>query len=152
MRKLTLVIAILAFAVGLAACGGGGGGEQPAATGGQPAAAPVGDAAKGQELFAQQIINGNAGCVTCHSLEVGKVLVGPSLAGIASRAGSTVAGQSAEEYIRTSIVNPNAHLAKGCNASDLEAQCVAGLMPQDWQQKLTPEQLNDLVAYLLTLK
>jgi nitric oxide reductase subunit C len=143
MRKLFVLLAILAIALMLAACGGGGGAE-PA-----PAA---GNADNGKTLFAQPVLNGNAGCSTCHSLEPDKVIVGPSMAGIGARAATTVSGQSAEQYIRTSIVKTNDFLAKGCNASDPNAECPANVMPQDWEQKLKPEELNDLVAYLLSLK
>mgnify|MGYP001250037778 CR=1 FL=1 len=150
MRKVILLIALLAITVVLAACGGG---EEPAAPAAQqPAVAGPGDAAAGQALFSKSVLNGNAGCVTCHSLEPGKALVGPSLAGIASRAGSTVPGESAEQYIRQSIMDTNAFLAKGCNAADPEAQCAASIMPQDWPAKLSEQEINDLVAYLLTLQ
>lgn len=154
MREFIVLLAILAMALSLAACDGGGEAEKPAASAAsQPAAASgAGNAANGQKLFAQALLSGNAGCSACHSLEPDKILVGPSMAGIASRAGSTAPGESAEQYIRNSIIDPNAFLTKGCNAADPAAQCAAGLMPQDWQQKLTPEQLDDLVAYLLTLQ
>lgn len=149
MRKWILLFVLVALAFSLVACGGGGQ-QQPAAGGQAPAV--KGNAENGKQLFAQTVLAGNAGCSTCHSLEPGKVLVGPSMAGIASRAGSTVPGESAEQYIRTSIVNTNAHLAKGCNINAPEEPCAANLMPQDWAQKLTPEQIDDLVAYLLTVK
>lgn len=151
MRTYLLLVVVLILALGLAACGGGGGAQQPAPAAGQPAGVK-GNAENGKQLFAQTVLAGNAGCITCHSLEAGKVLVGPSMAGIASRAGNTVPGQSAEEYLRTSIVDTNAYLAKGCNVNAPEEPCAANLMPADWAQKLTPEQIDDLVAYLLTLK
>jgi hypothetical protein len=66
---------------------------------------------------------------------------GPSLQGVGSRAGQEVEGQSAEQYLRTSIVEPNAHVVEGY---------VQGVMPS-FQGVLTDQQLNDLVAYLLTL-
>lgn len=150
MRKWLLFVAVAVLTVSLAACGGGEQ-EQPAPAQQAPAATGP-NAEAGKALFSQPVLAGNAGCNTCHSLEPGKVLVGPSMAGIASRAGNTVPGQSAEEYIHTSIVDTNAHLATGCNANDPSQACAANLMPQDWAQKLTPAQVNDLVAYLLTLK
>lgn len=150
MRKLILLIAIFVMAALLAACGGG---SEPAAPAEQaPPAATGGNAANGQALFSKSVLAGNAGCTTCHSLEPGKALVGPSMAGIATRAATTVPGQSAEEYLHQSIVDTNAFLAKGCNANDPEAQCVAGIMPQDWPQKLSAQEIDDLVVYLLTLK
>ena len=152
MRKFFVLLAILTIATMLAACGGGGAAEPaPAANSAAPTPAG-GNAEAGKALFAQAILNGNAGCSTCHSLEPGKVIVGPSMAGIGTRAATTVAGQTAEQYIRTSIVKTNEHLAKGCNAADLNADCPANVMPQDWEQKLKPAELNDLVAYLQTLK
>jgi cytochrome c2 len=151
MRKLIVLVAIMALTALLAACGGSG--SAPAAPAVQaPAEATGGDAANGQALFRQSVLAGNAGCVTCHSLEPGKVLVGPSMGGIATRAATTVPGQSAEQYLRESIVDTNAFLSTGCNAANPQAPCVAGIMPQDWPQKLTEQQIDDLVAYLLTLR
>lgn len=106
-------------------------------------AVAMGDAANGDTLFHQATIGSAPGCVTCHSLEEGQVLVGPSLHGIASRAGDRVEGQSAADYIHNSIVNPNAYVVEGFQE---------GLMYQNYAQDLTEEQINDLVAYLLTLE
>ena len=137
MRKVLLfvVLGLMVAALALAACGGGGGASQTAGSGGG-----AGDAAAGKALFAQQVIAPNPGCITCHSLEPGKTLVGPSIAGIASRAGSTVSGQTAEQYLRQSIAEPDAYTAKGFQK---------GLMPKP---TLTDKQVNDLIAYLQTLK
>ena len=65
------------------------------------------------------------------------------MAGIATRAGTTIAGTTAEDYIRQSILEPDAHLVEGFPA---------GTMPQVWGDELSDEQLSNLVAYLLTLK
>ena len=139
------IVIFLLLLLALTACGG-----QPAAPA-QPTAT-AGDAAAGQALFAQPALVGKAGCVTCHSLTPGRALVGPSLAGVASRAGRTVRGQSAEQYLRQSIVDTDAFLAKGCLAADPEAPCAPHVMPKDWAEKLSAQQINDLVAYLLTLE
>ena len=89
LKKFSLVFALLiALTLVLAACGGGGD------TGGDDAASA------GKDLFAEAVIGAQAGCITCHSLEADTVIVGPSMAGIGSRAGSTVAGESAEEDLR----------------------------------------------------
>lgn len=135
MRKASVfgVVGVLAALLILAACGGG---ASQAPTGGSAG----GDAAAGKALFAQSVIGANPGCITCHSLEAGKTLVGPSMAGIASRAGSTVSGQSAEQYLRQSIVEPDAYVVKGF---------AKGLMPKP---TLTEQQIGDLIAYMLTLK
>ncbi len=137
MRKATLivVIGVIVAALVLAACGGG---ASQAPAGG--AAGGAGDAAAGKTLFAQSVIGSNPGCVTCHSLEAGKTLVGPSMAGIAGRAGSAVSGQSAEQYLRQSMTEPDAFVAKGF---------AKGLMPKP---TLNDKQVSDLVAYMQTLK
>jgi cytochrome c2 len=136
MRKATLfvVVGVIAALV-LAACGGG---ASQAPAGG--AAGGAGDAAAGKTLFAQSVIGANPGCITCHSLEAGKTLVGPSMAGVAGRAGSAVSGQSAEQYLKQSLTEPDAYLVKGF---------AKGLMPKP---TLTDKQVSDLVAYMLTLK
>ena len=132
MRKFIILLGVLVIAAFVvAACGGGGGG------GGDDAAAA------GKKLFEQSVIEGEPGCSTCHSLEPGKTIVGPSLAGLASRAGSTVPGMSAEEYIRQSILDPDAHVVEGFPA---------GTMPKVWGDILSEEQINQLVAFLMTLK
>ena len=137
MRKATLfvVVGLMVAVLALATCGGGGSASQPAASGGG-----AGDAAAGKALFAQTVIGSNPGCVTCHSLEAGKTLVGPSMAGIAGRAGSAVSGQSAEQYLRQSLAEPDAFVGKGFQK---------GLMPKP---TLTDKQANDIIAYLQTLK
>jgi cytochrome c551/c552 len=139
MRKLLLLLGlVLAFA--LAACGGD---SAPAPSGSEGEAAGAGDVAAGEALFKQSLIGAQAGCATCHSLEPGVTMVGPSLATIGADAGGSVSGVSAEDYLRKSIADPNADIADGFSA---------GLMPAALADELTEEQVNDLIAYLLTLK
>ena len=81
--------------------------------------------------------------------------MGPSLAGIATVAAGRIRapdyhGQATDAagYIRESIVDPNAYVLPGPTYS-------AGgrsLMPGDFAQTLKPEQVDQIVAYLLTLK
>ncbi|HEY80145.1 MAG TPA: cytochrome c [Caldilineae bacterium] len=127
MKKILVLLLTLSLVLLLVAACGGGGKE-----------APGGDmdpnAAAGKALFEQTTLEGNPGCVTCHSIEPGKTVVGPSMAGIASKG---------EDFIRESIVNPDADITEGFPA---------GTMPQDYGQKLSEEQINQLVAYLMTLK
>jgi mono/diheme cytochrome c family protein len=131
MKKVVYFILLAVLALSVVGCGGGddsGGGA---------------DAAAGEALFSSAIIGTQAGCITCHSLTPDEVIVGPSMAGISSRAGSAVSGQSAEEYIRESILTPDAHLVEGFPA---------GTMPQVWGDELSDEQLNQIIAYLMTLE
>jgi cytochrome c oxidase subunit II len=44
------------------------------------------------------------------------------------------------EFIHTSIVDPNAEITEGFQA---------GLMPETYSDQLSPEQLDDLVAFLV---
>jgi cytochrome c551/c552 len=108
----------------LAACGGGG----------------DGGGLDGEELFAQTVLEGQAGCVTCHSLSPDQVLVGPSLATIGSDAASRVEGLDAEAYVRQSIVDPGAYVVEGF---------ADNLMP-NWGEILSDSEVSALVAYLLT--
>lgn len=135
MRTLLLIFLLLTV-LSLVACGGE---SAPASEG----VGGAGDPAAGEELFAQTLIGTQPGCSTCHSLEPGVTMVGPSLATIGADAGSRVSDVSDEDYLRTSIMEPDAHVAEGF---------AAGLMPQALATELSDEQLNDLVAYLLTLK
>jgi cytochrome c551/c552 len=151
MRKLGLLFLILGVLV--AACGGGGGATAtPAAAPTSTAAATatsasgggaVGDAAAGEALFKQSTIDSDPGCSTCHSLQPDQVLVGPSLAGIANSAADFVPGESAEQYLRQSILDPNAYVVEGFPS---------GVMPQNFGDVLSSQQIDDLVAFLLTLK
>lgn len=102
----------------------------------------IGDPVAGKELFHQTTIKSAPGCMTCHSTQPDKVIVGPSLAGIANRAGARVAGQTAEDYLHNSILNPNLYVVDGFSS---------GLMYQNYKNVLTDEQISDLIAYLSTL-
>jgi hypothetical protein len=63
------------------------------------------------------------------------------MAGVGERAAATVAGVSAADYLHQSIVDPDAHIVDGFSAH---------IMPGSFEQQLTPEQIDDLVAFLLT--
>jgi nitric oxide reductase subunit C len=114
-----------------------------------PDPAPTGSAERGQALFYQTSIRSTPGCGTCHSLEAGKVVVGPSLAGIATRAATIIispnyagAATSAEQFLRESITRPNAALATGYSHA---------VMP-DWLTVLDRQEIEDLVSFLSAQK
>ncbi|NNC39846.1 MAG: hydrogenase iron-sulfur subunit [Acidimicrobiia bacterium] len=100
-------------------------------------------AERGEELFTTAVIRGGAGCRVCHSLREGDDGVGPSLAGVAARATGRVPGLSAEEYLRQSILDPDAYVVDGYRS---------GQMRPDVGARLTDSELADLISYLLTLR
>ena len=86
----------------------------------------------GQEVFQSH-------CAVCHSLTEGTApSYGPSLHAAGKWAGTRVPGQDAEEYIFTSITQPNAFRAPGAT----------GEMPENIAQELTPDQLLSVTAFL----
>ena len=96
-------------------------------------AAPVG--VDGAALFRAK------GCATCHDGPDGTapVGVGPPLDDVASWAGGRIAGTSADDYVRQSIVAPQAFTSPA--AYDTYAEMPA--LP------VGPDELDALVAYLL---
>lgn len=131
MRKLWLVLALVLI-VGLAACGGDGAATEPEGDG------AAGDPAAGEQVYHEVA---SPACDTCHSLEAGQTLVGPSLDGLGAAAATRVDGVSAEEYVRQAITDPNAHVVEGFSGN---------IMPANYGTQLTAEQVNDLIAFLLT--
>jgi len=134
-RFLSVLFSILPICLLIAACGSDAKGDSQAS----------GSAARGKELYQKTVLGPRAapGCISCHSLEADVTLVGPSHAGIAERAGSMVPGLSAEGYLRESIIDPDAHALEGF---------APGIMYQEFGEDLTEAEINDLVAFMLTLK
>jgi nitric oxide reductase subunit C len=94
-------------------------------------------------------------CSSCHSTAEGVQLVGPSLAGIATRAEQTLANpayrgqaKTAADYVRESISAPSAFLVSGSTFS------AAGqsFMPNNFSRTLNAGEIDQLVLYLMTLK
>lgn len=84
-------------------------------------------------------------CASCHSVDSDKRLVGPALYQVLGKSrefedGATLAAD--ENYIRESILNPNAKIVKSYNK---------GLMPA-FQGQLSEVELNALIEYIKTLK
>jgi uncharacterized protein len=93
----------------------------------------VGNAARGKTIFYEHEL---ASCTRCH--QVGGVggVVGPSLDGIATR--------QAEDYIRESLVDPQAKIAEGFPIE------VSPMPP--FGVLLSTQELEDVIAYLKTLE
>lgn len=108
---------------------------------------PEGDAERGQELA-----EAGLGCTGCHILST----TGPAweaegdTPGIGARAEEryqqenyTGEAESAQQYLVESILRTDAHVVEGFDA---------GIMPDTYGQRLTAQDLADLVAYLNTFR
>lgn len=91
-----------------------------------------GDSINGEALFIAQA------CFACH---IEGATGTPLLIGLGERAGSTVEGQSAREYIFYSIVEPGQHIAEG----------FGNAMPNNYDENMTAPEIADLIDYLLGL-
>ena len=89
--------------------------------------ASKGDPAAGKGLFEAQ------GCGGCHTFSAAgaSATIGPNL-------DQVLKGKDAE-FVRESVVDPNKEIAKGYPPN---------VMPQDFGQKLSPNDVDDLVAFL----
>jgi nitric oxide reductase subunit C len=120
-----------------------------------PGARPVTEGddpiALGQALFRSVA----PACNACHSTAPGVNMAGPTLAGVASRAESRIAAgdyrgeaKDAAGYIHESIVAPSAYLVPGA----MYSANGTSFMPNTYHEALTDEQVDQLVAFLGTLK
>lgn len=94
-------------------------------------------------------------CVACHSLVPGADGAGPSLAGVATRAEETVNSDAytgeatdAEGYLREAILSPSAHLTPG----GMYSASGVSFMPDTYSNSLNDDEVEQLVAFLSTLK
>lgn len=103
-----------------------------------------GDVEAGRALFTgERKVAGFVPCSYCHYIEPTQhALVGPPLKGIAERAASRVPGMSAAEYLYESIVSPDARVVKGTPK---------GTMFHRYDNRLTKRDIEDIIAYLMTL-
>jgi cytochrome c2 len=88
--------------------------------------------ARGRQLFTEH-------CASCHALDAGLVIVGPSLNGVASRAADS---GDARAYLERAIKSPAVEIVEGFQ----------DLMPPDFEAKLAPADFDALSAFLLTLE
>lgn len=126
MKKYLLPL-ILLLTIVLSACAGG----VPT----EPTPTPDPFVVQGQQVFTSR-------CAGCHALVPDTIIIGPSLYGIASTAEERVPGQSAEEYILMSVLRPGDYVVEGFN----------NIMTTNFAKEVTSEEMNALVAFLLTLK
>ncbi|MFN8379226.1 MAG: c-type cytochrome [Anaerolineae bacterium] len=91
------------------------------------------DAARGADLVVSNQ------CVNCHIYAAG--MAAPGWNGLADRAGQRQPPLSAAAYLYESITEPTAYVVEG----------YAPAMPENFKETLTPEELGDIIAHLLTL-
>ena len=116
-----------------------------------PPAASADPVALGEALFRRS----PPACFSCHSLQQNVILVGPSLAGLATRAAALVQSpdykgqaRTPEDYIRESIVEPARVPRAGTDVLGREAS--RSCRPST--AILKPDEIDQLVAYLVTFK
>lgn len=126
---------------------------QPAAAGAQSEAGQ-----RGREVFLSPAF----GCFACHTIEALGIRGGqrgPDLSRIGDRAAGRKAGMSASAYLREAIVDPwacftplpGSGLAE-CQPRADPAKTYPQLMPPGMKERMTGAQLDDLVAFLSSLK
>lgn len=122
--------------------------EEAAASGDLAAAVAAADPANGEIVFTTQhdTDKGPWACATCHSVTPNELrVVGPGLWNVSVRGAEHDPNGDALAYIHQSIVEPNAFIAPG------DPPYPPDLMPQNWAEVLTPQELNDVIAYVMTL-
>jgi cytochrome c oxidase subunit II len=101
-------------------------------------AAPPSNSGKKAVLAGLTIFNNN-GCGACHEFAAAKSTgkIGPDLDKLKQEAAKD--GRPLEQFIRESIVDPNAYIQPGY---------AKGVMPETFKDSLSPDQLDQLVKYL----
>jgi len=81
------------------------------------------------------------GCIGCHSLDPSVQMTGPSWMDAGDHAARRVPGESPAFYLYTSITSPNAFVVDGFPQN---------IMPQNFSDILSEQDIADLVSYLLS--
>lgn len=94
-------------------------------------------------------------CNACHSTRPGANMAGPSLAGVATRAAQIIASEAytgeatdVRGYLHESILKPSAHVVPG----PMYSANGMSFMPNNYEDTLTAEEMDQLAAYLETFK
>ena len=113
--------------------------EKPPDQSGQPDAEPTNLVALGEETFI-----GAGGCTVCHTIEgISVGVLGPDLTHIGTVASGRIDGVSPEAYLDESMRDPGAFVVP---------EYLDGLMPRDFEARLTDQQIEALVRFLLAQK
>ena len=120
-----------------------------------PGARPVSGAENPIALGEHVFRSATPACAACHSIAPGVNMAGPTMAGLSARTQTLLAsgdykGQAEDlvGYIRESITAPSAHLVPGA----MYSADGTSFMPTTYAEGLTAAQLDQLAAYLSSLK
>jgi mono/diheme cytochrome c family protein len=118
---------------------GGGTTTQPTTT-----AMTTTTSSSGGNVAAGMAVFNSSSCASCHTFAPANATgsVGPDLDIAPAMDAKTDGNMALAAFIKESIVNPNAYIAKGPYS--------AGIMPGNFGTTLTPTQINDLVAFILS--
>ena len=116
-----------------------------------------GDEASSLQQLSQETIDlaiaamTTTGCNSCHITtglpEVDAAMLGPDQTNLGAIAATRREGYTAEEYLRESILEPSVFLVEECPLG----QCLQ-VMPENYGDLLSEEEIDAIVAYLLSLK
>lgn len=126
-----------------------------AASGTPPGARPVAESENPIALGERVFRSATPACVACHSVSPGVNMAGPSLAGLAARTEKLLSSgdykgkaKDLAGYIRESITEPSAHVVPG----PMYSADGVSFMPTTYAKDLTSTQIDELAAYLSSLK
>ena len=151
MNRKALLTSMIAGATIIlaAACGGAAPPTNtpapPTATSAPAPTTPSGGNGGGDLVAQGQALVQSNGCLACHSTD-GSTLVGPSWKGLYGHQmpltdGTTVTAD--DEYLRESIVDPNAKIVEGF---------LPNLMPQTFGDTLSDQDIEAITAYIKSLQ
>ncbi|MBC7955740.1 MAG: c-type cytochrome [Cytophagales bacterium] len=128
-----------------------GGGMGPAPAGARPVSGAENPIALGENVFR----SATPACTACHSIAPGVNMAGPSMAGLKARTETLLASgaykgkaKDLAGYIRESITEPSAHAVPGA----MYSANGTSFMPTTYAKELTSAQIDQLSAYLSSLK
>lgn len=98
----------------------------------------VSDQERGRVIYQDSVV----GCYLCHSVGGAGATRGPDLSETGEMGNADRPGQSLEEYLRESILDPAAYVVPD----------YPDIMPATYRDRLTDEQVDDLIIFLTSLR